>query len=63
MRLSAPWERRANTATLFSQFGCHWWVVLTSQPLRGFHLEVFRPNYGMLGDITYNCNPVRQPRR
>lgn len=52
--------RRADTGTLFSQFGCHWWVVLNGQPGRGFHLDVWRPNLGMLGDTINgnNCNPI-----
>jgi RHS repeat-associated protein len=50
--------KRSATSTLFSQFACHWWVVLTSQPGRPFHLEVWRPNRGILGDIRDKCNPL-----
>jgi Protein of unknown function (DUF2599) len=50
--------KRAATATLFSQFACHWWIVLTKDPGRAFHLEVWRPNRGIIGDIRDSCNPL-----
>jgi RHS repeat-associated protein len=49
--------RRANTGTMHSQFVCHW-VLVREKPGRNFHLERWRPDRGIWGDLRDRCNPV-----
>jgi hypothetical protein len=50
-------DSKAGTGTMPSQFVCHWWLV-REIPGRAFHLETWRPDRGIVGDIAARCNPV-----
>jgi hypothetical protein len=49
--------RRANTGTMHSQFVCHW-ILVREKPGRNFHLEPWRPDRGIYGDLRARCNPL-----
>jgi RHS repeat-associated protein len=49
---------RANAPSMYEQFECHWYFVLTTHIHRAFHLDTWRPDVSLITEARDQCNPV-----